>query len=152
VFPALTTVALNSVRGHLSGLASGVKNAVSRAAALLAIAVLGVVMFAAFSLALDSRIANLSLSSEAAAALEEEKVNLGGAAVPQGVEGEQAVAIEEAVAESFVAGFRLDMLTSAGLSITSAIAAAILMQGKGPVDGSQEAMEHGQPRGPVAPT
>jgi Major Facilitator Superfamily len=151
VVPALTTVALNSVRGHHSGLASGVNNAVSRVASLLAIAVLGVVMFTSFSAALDSRIASLGLSSESVAALEAEKVDLGGADVPEGVEGAQATAIKEAVAESFVAGFRLVMLIAAGLAIASAVSAAVLIEGKGPIERPQEAAEPGEPGGASAP-
>jgi hypothetical protein len=151
VVPALTTVALNSVRGHHSGLASGVNNAVSRVASLLAIAVLGVVMFTAFSITLDSRIASLGLSSESVAALEAEKVDLGGADVPEGVEGAQTTAIKEAVAESFVAGFRLVMLIAAGLAIASAVSAAVLIEGKGPIERPQEAAEPGEPRGASAP-
>lgn len=40
--PTLTTVAMNSVEGQHSSLASGVNNAVSRTAGLLAIAAMGV--------------------------------------------------------------------------------------------------------------
>ena len=46
--PAVTTVALNSVEGKHSGLASVINNTFSQTAALLAIAVLGVLMFATF--------------------------------------------------------------------------------------------------------
>jgi MFS family permease len=64
VIAPLTTTAMNSVEGSHSGLASGVNNAVSRAAGLLAIAVLGIFVFAAFSSGLDSRVANLDLTPE----------------------------------------------------------------------------------------
>src|SRR5215212_4905240 len=53
VIAPLTTTALNSVEGRHSGLASGVNNAVSRTASLLAIAVMGVFVFATFSASLD---------------------------------------------------------------------------------------------------
>jgi EmrB/QacA subfamily drug resistance transporter len=133
VVPALTTVALNSVQGHHSGLASGVNNAVSRVASLLAIAVLGVVMFTTFSSAMDARITSLDMPPEASATLEEEKVYLAGAEVPEGVGEEEAAAIKRAIDESFVAGFRVVMLIAAGLAIASAVAAAILIEGKGSI-------------------
>jgi MFS family permease len=128
--PNLTTVALNSVTGQHSGLASGVNNAFSRVASLLAIAVLGVLMFAVFSAGLDSRVADLDLSSQQVAQLEERKVDLGAVQPPDGVSEETAVAIESAVAESYVAGFRWVMLVCAGLALGSALSAAFLIQGK----------------------
>lgn len=139
VVPALTTVALNSVQGQHSGLASGVNNAVSRVASLLAIAVLGVVMFTTFSASLDDRVAAIELSSESRATLEENKVDLGAAEVPEGVSAETAAEIERAINESFVAGFRVVMLIAAGLAVASAIAAAALIEGKvTPPSGSGE--------------
>jgi EmrB/QacA subfamily drug resistance transporter len=128
--PNLTTVALNSVTGQHSGLASGVNNAFSRVASLLAIAVLGVLMFSVFSSGLDSRVAGLDLSSQQTAQLEERKVDLGAAQPPDGVSGGTAAAIERAIAESYVAGFRWVMLVCAGLALASALSAAFLIQGK----------------------
>jgi len=58
--PAVTTVALNSVEGKHSGLASAINNAFSQTAALLAIAVLGVLMFATFESNLDGRLMDLA--------------------------------------------------------------------------------------------
>jgi hypothetical protein len=80
---------------------------------------------------MDARIASLDLPPEASATLEEEKVYLAGAEVPEGVGEEEAAAIERAIDESFVAGFRMVMLIAAGLAIASAVAAAILIEGKG---------------------
>ncbi|MBA2441217.1 MAG: MFS transporter [Rubrobacter sp.] len=130
--PTLTTVALNSVAGSHSGLASGINNAFSRTAGLLAVAVLGLLMFPIFSAALDSRVADLELSPGARAELEEEKINLGAADAPEGLEAETAAAVEEAIAKSYVTGFRAVMLTAAGLALASALSAALLIEDKRP--------------------
>jgi EmrB/QacA subfamily drug resistance transporter len=131
VIAPLTTTALNSVEGRHSGLASGVNNAVSRTAGLISIAVLGIVVFAAFSSGLDRRIEPLDLTPEQLTTLESEKVDLAGAKVPEGVDGETAVAVEQAVDEAFVGAFRLTAYISAGLAVASALAAAVLIEGKG---------------------
>src|SRR3954454_19201127 len=63
--PAVTTVALNSVEVRHSGLASAINNSFSQIAGLLAVAVLGVIMFASFGPSLDDRLADLSLPPDA---------------------------------------------------------------------------------------
>jgi hypothetical protein len=57
--------------------------------------------------------ASLDLSPQARQQLEAEKVDLGAAEVPEGVSGETAASVEGAVAESFVAGFRVAMVAAA---------------------------------------
>jgi MFS family permease len=131
VIAPLTTTALNSVEGRHSGLASSVNNAVSRTAGLLAIPVLGIFVFVAFSSSLDSRLQPLNLPPEARQQLEAEKVDLAGAEVPGGLSSEQAAAVDRAVKESFLAGFRLSMFVAAGLALASAAAAAVMIEGKG---------------------
>ena len=128
VIAPLTTTALSSVSGRHSGLASGVNNAVSRTATLLAIALIGIFVFAAFSAALDARTASLDLSPEERAALQEEKSNLGAAQAPPGVEGATEERIEEEIRASFVAGFRVAMAIAALLSLVSALCAALILQ------------------------
>jgi EmrB/QacA subfamily drug resistance transporter len=148
VIAPLTTTAMNSVSGRHSGLASGVNNAVSRTAGLLAIPVLGIFVFATFSATLDSRVADLDLPPQAQQQLEAEKVDLGGAQVPQGLDAETASAVQKAIAESFVAGFRIAMLVAVGLSLLSAVAAGLLIEGKGEAARSEEAR---RPEGETAP-
>jgi hypothetical protein len=130
VIAPLTTTAMNSVSGSHSGLASGVNNAVSRTAGLLAIPVLGIFVFLVFSGGLDARVQGLDLSEQAQQQLEAEKVNLGGAQVPADVSEGTAVKIERAIQESFLAGFRLAMFIAAGLAVASALAAAVMIEGK----------------------
>ena len=131
VIAPLTTTAMTSVESSHSGLASGVNNAVSRSAGLLAIPLLGIFVFLTFSAALDARTSRLDLSAQARQQLEAEKVDLGAAEVPEGVSGETAAGVEGAVAESFVAGFRVAMVAAAILAVASAAASALIIEGKG---------------------
>ena len=131
VIAPLTTTALNAVSGRHSGLASGVNNAVSRTASLLAVALMGVFVFAAFSAALDDRLSQLDLTPSQRTAMEREMPDLGAAEAPPGVDGQTASRIEGAVDESFLSGFRLAMYVAAGLALLSALSAAIILEGKG---------------------
>ena len=103
--PALTTVALNSVEVRYEGLASAINNAFSQTAGLLAIAVLGVVMFISFGASLDARPAALNLPPEAREQLEEEKVKLGAAQAPEDLDAAQSANVDRAIDEAFVSGW-----------------------------------------------
>jgi EmrB/QacA subfamily drug resistance transporter len=147
VIAPLTTTALNSVEGRHSGLASGVNNAVSRSAGLLAIPILGIFVFLVFSASLDAQVATLDLSQGAHQQLEAQKVNLGAAQVPEGL-GDETAAVQRAIRESFVAGFRVAMFVAVGLALASAVAAGIMIEGKGQPVRSEEAS---RPEGKTAP-
>src|ERR687897_493350 len=127
VIAPLTTTALNSVEGRHSGLASGVNNAASRAAGLLAIPITRYLRFLTFSVTLDAQTGSLDLSSQARQQLEAEKADLGAAEVPDGVSGQTAASVKRAVAESFVAGFRVAMVAGATFAVGSAAAPAPLI-------------------------
>ena len=148
VIAPLTTTAMNSVSGRHSGLASGVNNAVSRTAGLLAIPVLGIFVFFVFSGSLDANVQDLDLSPKAQQQLEAEKVDLGGAEVPSSVGKETGAEIETAVKESFLAAFRLAMFIAAGMAVAGAVAAAIIIEGK---DRPAPAERVGRPEGETAP-
>jgi biopolymer transport protein ExbB/TolQ len=60
----LTTTVMNSVGPDVAGIASGVNNAVSRTAALLAIAIFGIVMAWAFETDLHERLREAGVSQE----------------------------------------------------------------------------------------
>jgi len=149
VIAPLTTTALNSVEGRHSGLASGVNNAVSRTAGLLAVPLLGIFVFVAFSANLDNRVADLDLSQNAIQQLEAEKVDLGAAEVPQGIDRETAAAVDQAVAESFVSGFRVAMFVAAALALVSSLAAAIMIEGKGKTAQTERPEETGGEAAPA---
>ena len=123
----LTTVVMGAVDDKRAGVASGINNAVSRVAALLAIAVMGLLVLVAFNRDLDHRLATIPIAAEARAALDGERIKLAAARPPPGLPAEVRTAVEAAVGQSFVTGFRLAMLLAAGLAIASSIGAALTL-------------------------
>ncbi|HEY5930669.1 MAG TPA: MFS transporter, partial [Burkholderiales bacterium] len=126
----LTTTVMNSIGEQMAGVASGVNNAVSRAAALLAIAVFGMVMAWAFDSSLDSRLAVMDVSHEVVEFLDGQRDKLAGAALPDGAGESAAAELRQAIGMAYIAGFRWVMLLSAGLALLSALGAWLLIDGK----------------------
>jgi EmrB/QacA subfamily drug resistance transporter len=123
----LTTTVMNSVTQNHVGIASGVNNAVSRAASLLAIAVLGIVMLYSFNHALDQRLSGWNLSPAARNSLQTQRSKLAGASLPEELEARAREMIDRAIDESFVHGFRLITAIGATLAMASAIVAWLLI-------------------------
>jgi EmrB/QacA subfamily drug resistance transporter len=135
--PAVTTVALNSVDVRHEGLASAINNAFSQTAGLLAVAVLGVIMFVSFTGSLDARLDVLDLPPDARQQLEAEKVKLGAAQAPDNLDAAQSANVDRAIDEAFVTGYRVIMLVAVAMALASALSAALLLEGKKPA-GSEE--------------
>ncbi|XGV98593.1 MAG: MFS transporter [Leptolyngbya sp. BL-A-14] len=124
----LTTAVMNAVQSRNVGVASGVNNAVSRIASLLAIAILGLVMLNRFNHSLDQRLAPLKLSPDAQQFLDGQRVNLAAAAVPPGLPSDLGTAVKQAIAAAFVDGFRSIMGIAVCLAIASAITALLMIE------------------------
>ena len=129
VAPLATTV-MGSVEAHQAGVASGVNNAVARTAALLAIAVLGIVMTTTFNSNLDLRMQALRASPTVQQAIDAQREKLGAIDIPAGVSDAVSIVLRESINESFLVGFRIVMLTAAGLSLSCALCAALVIEGK----------------------
>ena len=130
VIAPLTTTVMNAVETHRSGVASGVNNAVSRAAGLLAIAVLGLVVASTFNAELDHRLSGLQVSPPVRRAVEAQRAKLAGASVPPHLSAAERARLEHALKESFVSGFRASMIGAGILAVLSALLAAWLIEGK----------------------
>ncbi len=116
----LTTVALATVPTHLSGLASGVSNAVSRVGTMLAVALLGFLMVLQFTASLEVETQDLRLAEQDHQLLKEEALKLGGAEAPATVESNLVGGIETAIDQAFVDAFRVMMGLCGVLAIVSA--------------------------------
>ena len=126
----LTTVVMNAVEEDRVGAASGINNAVSRVASVLAIAVLGVVMVQAFGAHLNRSLAEVPLTPQLRAQLQSNEIKLAGLKAPADLNLSVRAAIAQSVREAFVFGFRIIMLICAGLSVVSAAAAGRLIPPK----------------------
>jgi EmrB/QacA subfamily drug resistance transporter len=126
----LTTTVMGSVSQSRAGVASGVNNAVSRAAGLLSIAVMGIILASVFNSSLDSRLAALHLSPALLNAINSQRIKLVGITLPSGISEQVRTTVTQAIKLSFVDGFRTVMLTSLSLALLSALVAGLLISGK----------------------
>jgi EmrB/QacA subfamily drug resistance transporter len=125
----LTTTVMNAVDVGHAGLASGINNAVSRTAGLLAIALMSIVVVQVFEHQLERRSAALGLRPEIAEEVRSQKAMLGSLEPPDGATEAERTTISTSVAESFVSGFRWMALACAALALASSGAAAALVDG-----------------------
>ena len=126
----LVTVVMGSVEAHRAGVASGVNNAISRAAGLVAIAVLGVVILTAFNSDLDDRLLVMDAPEAVVAHLDGERVRLASAEPPEDISPELTQSIERAIDESFLYGYRVVMALASLLALLGAISALVLIEGR----------------------
>jgi predicted MFS family arabinose efflux permease len=126
----LTTTVMNTLDPARAGLASGINNAVSRAAGLLAIALLGLVMRQAFDHALNRHLQALSVPPPLLAEVDAQRGRLGAIVLSPSHPPAAKRAVEHAVAQSFVSGFRWVMTISALLALASAAGAWFMIGGK----------------------
>jgi EmrB/QacA subfamily drug resistance transporter len=126
----LTTTVMSSVKQHRAGVASGINNAVSRTAGLLAVAVLGIVMLHAFNSQLDRRLASLGITTEIKQSLDQQRSKLAGAELGENLDPMVKSELKQAVDESFLAGFRRVMAVAMALALLSALSAWLLIDGK----------------------
>ncbi len=123
----LTTAVMNSVTVRQSGVASGINNAASRTAGVLAIAIFGVLALWAFNGELDRKLESLDVPEEVRVALDAQRSKLAGAEPPAGLSPQLSKAVEASIDEAFVAAFRMIMLIAAGLALASALSAALMI-------------------------
>ncbi len=117
----LTTTVMNAVPEDESGIASGVNNAVSRLASLLAVAVFGLILYASFNHALDQHLNTLAISTSARQAVDAARPQLAAALNPD-------PRLQRAIAESFVSGFRFILWLAAGLAAASSLSAWLIIE------------------------
>ena len=118
VIAPLTKSAL-SVDAKYSGAASGVNNAVSRVASLLAVALLGAVMVTVFSSHLFNDVSHSSLTQIQKQQILVQKDRLGGIEIPDSFNYEARNSARKAIDTSFLYGFRIIIGIAAALALLS---------------------------------
>ena len=116
----LTTTVMNAVAQDHAGVASGINNAVSRVAGLIAIAALGVVLYAGFNRSLDRELSALNLPPAIRAEIDAQRRNLAAAETTESK-------AREAIQRSFVTGYRYVLWIAVALAVASSATAAVLI-------------------------
>ncbi len=126
----LTTAVMESVPSQEAGVASGVNNAVSRIAGLLAVAAFGLVLSAGFNQALNRSLAQIELSPALRQSIEMQRPKLAGAQIDD-------LPVQLAFDEAFVAGYREVIWVSVGLALLSALSAQMIQAKGDPSDSAK---------------
>ena len=121
----LTTAVMESLPSQEAGVASGVNNAVSRIAGLLAVAAFGLILSAGFNRTLNRSLAQMQLSPSLRQSVEMQRSKLAGAQI-----GDPAV--QHAFDEAFVSGYRDVIWVSVGLALLSALSAQMILSKRSP--------------------
>ena len=119
----LTTTVMSSIDQSRAGVASGINNAVSRVAGLLAIAVMGLVFAASFNARLERGLDALGIAGVERRAVEAQRGKLAAAM-------SEDVRVQRLIRESFVGAYGVVLWIAVGLSVASALSAAVLIEAK----------------------
>jgi MFS family permease len=125
----LTTAVMGSAPDEQAGTASGINNAVSRTAGVLAIAVLGSVALVTFSGALTSRTDSINMTADERTALHAQAANLAETQPPASLDAATTAEVEAAIDWAFVDTFRLMQIIAAVLAWISALVAFVFVAG-----------------------
>jgi EmrB/QacA subfamily drug resistance transporter len=119
----LTTTVMSSIDQSRAGVASGINNAVSRVAGLLAIAVLGLVFATSFNGRLERGLDGLGLPAAERRGIEAQRGKLAAATSDD-------VRVQRLIRESFVGAYGVVLWIAVGLSVGSAVSAAVLIEAR----------------------
>jgi EmrB/QacA subfamily drug resistance transporter len=117
----LTTTVMDAVPESESGVASGINNAVSRLASLLAVAVFGAILVTVFNHSLDRALNQLALTPTVRAQVDVARPLLAAAHNPKPM-------VQRAIIESFVSGYHFVIWIATGLAALSAVTAWLLIE------------------------
>jgi len=123
----LTTTVLASADQNYSGTASGINNAVSRIAAVLAIATLGAIALSSFQHSLEKHITGIPLTKAIHESLEKESKKLAATPVPASLPAAIQARVQNSIHQSFIQSYQLIMLICAALSGLSALMAFLMV-------------------------
>jgi hypothetical protein len=130
----LTTTVMEAVDVTHAGVASGINNAISRAAGLVAIAALGIVLADTFESSLERGLARVRVAPATLASVRAGRAYVVTGRVPPAVSKVDRDRVGAAVRAAFAIGFRTAMLSSAVLSLAATGTALVGFRRMSPSD------------------
>jgi EmrB/QacA subfamily drug resistance transporter len=126
----LTTTVMGAVEERHAGTASGINNAVSRTAGLIAVAAFGVVLVTTFERRFSADVNSLQISADARQELLMQGGKLAEIRIPESLPTDEKNLVTASIRNSFISGFRVVTIIAAVLGVLSSIMAWILIPGK----------------------
>jgi EmrB/QacA subfamily drug resistance transporter len=136
--PGVTRSALD-VADSYSGAASGVNNAASRVAGLLAVAIVGGVLAAVFGSGLASQLGQTGMREGAIEAIVRNSSRLLALEIPANVPGQAQQEARAILRHSYIEGYRIATLVCSGSAALAAVAGAVFIH---PADRKNEQTAH----------
>jgi len=124
----LTTTVMSAHSARFAGTASGINNAISRIAGVLAIAILGSIALIGYRNAVAAQTAGIDLPQPVRAELMDQALKFGAASVPGSVPEELTGEVDRSIRTAFVSTFAVLMYICSGLAWLSALVAGILVR------------------------
>ncbi len=137
----LTTTVMGSAPRENAGAASGINNAVSRVAAVLALTIIGGIALSNFQGTLSARADSIDLSDSERSEIMTNSEALGATTAPDGLDEEAQTQVNEAIKASFLDSYRLVTTISAVLAWLSALVAFLLIEPRSKQPDSVENVE-----------
>ncbi|MBW4437967.1 MAG: DHA2 family efflux MFS transporter permease subunit [Pleurocapsa minor GSE-CHR-MK-17-07R] len=128
----LTTAVMGSAPATMSGAASGINNAISRSAGVIAIALFSTLAVSVYASGFAAQTAPAGVAPETMTYLTDNADRLADLTPPDGMAEAESAATMQVIRENFVDTFQVIALVSAALAFLSAAAAFVLVDGKKP--------------------
>jgi EmrB/QacA subfamily drug resistance transporter len=123
----LTTTVINAVPARQTGVASGINNAVSAVAGLLAVAIFGAVVLGAYHHALDRHRAVAAATPAIAQAIEKARSQFVIEPALAGLQGQDRATAATIIRASLAEGIQVAMWFAAGLALAAALCAWLMI-------------------------
>jgi len=124
----LTTAVLNSVDSAFEGAASGINNAASRIAIVVAIALFGVIFAFTFNASLADNLRRAQSPPAITETVEQQRGKLAAIELPPDIDSTVKAAAQGAIRKAFITGYRWIMVISAFLALASGVFAWVLIE------------------------
>jgi len=126
----LSTSVMTAVSENNVGVASGINNAVTRTAALVSVAVFGILVFTFFNSRLDLHIETMTFQDYVREILKDQRIKLAAAELPHTIDAEMGKHLRYIINNSFLHSFNMVLYISAGLCFISSAVAYFLIPTK----------------------
>ncbi|MFY0601567.1 MAG: MFS transporter [Cyclobacteriaceae bacterium] len=124
----LTTAVMGAVSEDNSGLASGINNTVSRAAGVLAVALMGAMVMLSFKSSMQSEIAKSDFSDSMKTEIMVESSKLAAAEAPHSLSGEDKVYVKKLLKDSFVGAFNRVVTVASLMTLMGSLMALVFIK------------------------